>query len=574
LALHRETLGILFDSVSNRRKLPKELESKADNQKYIEKIMREEVIKQFSTGDRPMLEIMLNGVDARPEDFEGQYSIDVRLKRRKFSCADNGYGMTLDDILRLLIIPFNTEKDGITQIGRFGVGFLSSLNYCLESEENSVYIDTYSAEEAHRILFYAKKPEVQGLRMRVKPLRKKKKTGTTVTIYRSIPGRYNTIKYLKNHVENIPDFHTAITINSKTANAHPDSKWYHGDVELKIRDKKIKQKAGFMVDDSGQTKLTAQGVLVKSHPNDGCGRAGMRAGMTVFFPAAIQVVEGRDEFKQDDNYRKCVDAVFSLFPQYLKDEEKTPEFIRYMTEFIPSILSHFDYSRVTDIKNIDEIRDILFPGKKYVITWDKWQKYEPFLGNTVGKYAFWAYMQALKCWKRLYRGADSMFKDALNVLEEMTPIEFAKKVQADDSPYPNLHLLSYLAAEGRGAMKGMKYLADSREPTKVKLVETELGETPIFWEQTGHGTTLYGPATLYVNVKHPYVVGELNPTKVYAIASDYMRFAPVKELFNFTKDESEEIVRDLTGKLLRSPSIAEKEEQRKKNNKPSWLKRA
>ena len=123
LCLNRKRLDEIIEKVNNGQPLG-EIEHAVINGKYIEKILREEAVKQFSDSKRPTIEVILNSIDARPEDAREDYRIYVDIRRNKFVSADNGNGMSLDEVLRLLIIPFNTEKDGFNQIGSFGVGFL------------------------------------------------------------------------------------------------------------------------------------------------------------------------------------------------------------------------------------------------------------------------------------------------------------------------------------------------------------------------------------------------------------------------------------------------------------------
>jgi hypothetical protein len=93
---------------------------------YLLKILDEEVGRQFSHPLRPIVELVLNGVDACDD---GSRVVDVTLSPGRVEVAESGVGMTLVSILSRLLIPFATDKRAGFDIGRFGVGFFSVLGY-------------------------------------------------------------------------------------------------------------------------------------------------------------------------------------------------------------------------------------------------------------------------------------------------------------------------------------------------------------------------------------------------------------------------------------------------------------
>ena len=114
IALHKDTLSSALEAIRSNKPLEDSLDEKPDNRRYIEKILKEEVINQFSEQSRPLLEIILNSIDAKEHDeYKDNYSIKVQVGVGKFVSKDNGRGMSLDEILRLLIIPSNNCKPGM-----------------------------------------------------------------------------------------------------------------------------------------------------------------------------------------------------------------------------------------------------------------------------------------------------------------------------------------------------------------------------------------------------------------------------------------------------------------------------
>ncbi len=405
-ALHTDSLDAVLKTIKEGKALDGMVKSKADNKRYIEKILKEEISNQFSSIERPMLEVILNSVDAKPCK-EKDYSIDVKVKSKGFSSSDSGKGMDLEDVLKYLIIPFNTEKKGVEEIGRFGVGFLSTFNYCLaEPKKVHLIVKTSNGSEGYVIDFYAKSHEISDLMMIVIPS-SKSPTGTKVSIKKKL-SKKKVVDYLKEHLENVPSYVAKIITNKKRINDHSKFEWYVQPVKLKALGRELEQQVGFKASGAGwhsRIFLTSQGVLVNRFSNEY-----KNINATVSFPPAVQLVEGRDEFKIDENYNICVDAVFKAFEEFLKEhgndenvtkyvEEPMPDgekklavakglFVEYMAGFVPSLMSALGVTDVSKISNIDSIREILFPGKKYVLTSQDMINFRPFFRKVVEDYAF------------------------------------------------------------------------------------------------------------------------------------------------------------------------------------------
>jgi len=336
IGLHKNTLEATLTAIENNEPLP-ELLVHVSNREYIRKILREEVIKQFSKNTRPVLEVVLNSVDARPKGC-ADYKVEVKVKHKKCSIKDNGIGMSLDDVLRVLIIPFNSDKNGLEEIGRFGVGFLSTFKYCVgEPLKGRVCIDTRTGSSGYKIEFYSTSASVGDLRMSVKRCRANPK-GTKIDILTKTEHPEIMNEYLANHLNNIFSDRCRIFLNGSCVN-ESNGTWYSHPVNLCVDNKRITQRVGFRVDKTRHKyiQLTSQGVLIKSKTN-------RYFPSTISFPTAVQLVEGRTEFI-DDNYFICAKGVFCSFEKYLQealekeeDEKKQNKIRSDALNFVPVLL--------------------------------------------------------------------------------------------------------------------------------------------------------------------------------------------------------------------------------------------
>ena len=81
ISLKKPTLEQAVNAIRSSQRLDPSLLGQINNKHYIEKILREEVINQFSKNERPMLEPILNAIDARPKHCEpGEYEVWILNK--------------------------------------------------------------------------------------------------------------------------------------------------------------------------------------------------------------------------------------------------------------------------------------------------------------------------------------------------------------------------------------------------------------------------------------------------------------------------------------------------------------
>lgn len=537
IGLNKKRLNSALDSMRSGESFDEVIKSGINNGRYIEKVLREEVVKQFSDLDRPMLEIALNSIDARPKDLEEHYTIKLKVRKRKFLSQDNGEGMSLEDILKLLIIPFSTEKTGIHEIGRFGVGFLSTFNYCLRNPKGTrIMLDTSKDYERTKVLFYSTSSDIKDLRAKIEPMGKSNNVGTNIKIKTNYINKNELKDYLENHIKNIPPHIARIFINRRPVNENKGRKWYSSPVKVNISGEGRVQQVALTLSNSSEIKLTSHGVLVKFFYSN-------FLGATISFPSAVKVVEGRDEFKIDENYHKSVEGVFKALEDYVRDYKKQNLLIdHHILEFIPKLSSSLSILSINDIPNLEDLSNEILPGKKYVLGARTMDQFSDFLGKNIKKLAFSVSAESYNYWKDYYSPDEDFRKDFLTPIEVLPPKDLAKKVNV--SYYPNLHLIAKIS---RGYHK------------QIKLVELN---------SSGESAVVIEKGNLYINVSHPNVRGNFSPLKVYSIISDYFSLQGARNIHNIRGGDSLES--KIRSYLCNLHPISPEEEKKKNAKKKKW----
>jgi len=516
VTLHKDSLAFVLNTIRcNKRLKSDNMENFESNKQYMEKILREEVIKQFNDSRRPILEVILNSIDARPKT-EQEYVVNVQMTNKQVTINDNGASLDLEQILKLLIIPFNTEKDGIEEIGRFGVGFLSNFYYCVNDVNARIVVKTKTKSEQYRITFYCEDETVAGLRMRLKRLRGKGQEGTNVDIQYLTYDKHDTFGYLEKHLADIPSYMAKVVINNSQVNDRTENKWFVKPVELDIRGRKIKQTVGLRITNDHKISLTSQGVLVQTrcYESEYESEASNKTqtaniGATISFPAAVKVVEGRDEFKLDDNFTRCVAAVFEAYEACIVQSKLNDDFVFDMTGLFPELLAAFSITNIHMIANLDGIRTALLTDKKYVLTRRQYAILQPFLGESLERVAFRATAQACSFWIELYESKDELMEDLL------TPVNILSN-----------GVLFHSSLAMRNLVTLSQILADIKEFVNVYLVNvTPHGENPIMILPK----TEIDEARVYINLSHPTIINT-HKLNEYQIICDYFYLPFIQSL--------------------------------------------
>ncbi len=122
LGLHRPALEAL---AARRDVVPTPPVDRA----YLLKILDEEISRPFGHPLRPIVELVLNAVDAVQRGAAFGAAVDVAVEDGCVEVSDRGEGMGLVAILSRLLLPFATDKIPGIHLGRFGVGFFSVLGF-------------------------------------------------------------------------------------------------------------------------------------------------------------------------------------------------------------------------------------------------------------------------------------------------------------------------------------------------------------------------------------------------------------------------------------------------------------
>ncbi|MFH1399977.1 MAG: ATP-binding protein [Nanoarchaeota archaeon] len=507
--LHKSRLEGAMESIKHGRAFNIDQTQAKQNIAYIEKLLREEAIKQFNERSRPSLEVILNAIDARPQDMTEEYVVDIRAGHTQLSVRDNGRGMSLEDIFRFLIIPFNTEKEGIEEIGRYGVGFLSTFNYCLRNPEKShVLLDTCDGKESYSLDFFATDDNVGNLQMRVRRNRIARGHGTRVRITNLGIPKSNLNAYISHHTQRIPAYIATIKLNKRHINARTGDKWYSSPVVLEIDGRKYTQDVGVQLQSPQAGEpwtptiiLTAQGVPVRTFSSTDYGTV-------ISFPPAIKLVEGRDEFKIDENYYRCVVGAFKALEQRIRDApDEDDGFRQKMINFFPSLMSAFAIESIKDVPNLDGIKEALLHGKRYCVTPELHDRFEKFFGPKYAQTTFAANHQSLIYWRDLFGNDAQAIAANTTRGPAMSVLDFYLATRGDDAPYANLHLIATKTATTGGTVQG------------IQMVTTEPGRDPV----------MIHDEILYVNASHPLNQGSLDPAKVFLATASYLNLPATKK---------------------------------------------
>jgi hypothetical protein len=510
-ALNRSCLDQTLESIRKGKKI-QHLPAVSDtNRRYLEKILREEVVKQFNDFERPMLELVLNSIDAKIRGVT-DYNVKMLVKRRSFTVIDDGNSMTLEQILRFLIIPFNTEKDGIEQIGKFGVGFLSNFYYCINDRRTSITVYTITKDESYSLKFFCPSTSVSDIVLELKHIRRSKKPRTIVKIDNLTYRRSKLITYLTQHLVNIPSYMAKLTIDGVWINEGYRTPWISVPVTLQVKDKEIVQEVGFCRASPASSSfivLTSQGVKVKVFSCN-------VNGAIISFPSAVRVVEGRDEFKIDDNYKKCVYAAFEAFEQHAQIQNVKD--ICFTIELFSELVSAFQVEYIKNIPNIDRIEKILFGDKKYMLLTTQYDELAEFLGKACLDKIIRVYPASFQLWSNGFNVMSDFFN------HHMKPV-LVLDMEKEKTNYHRLSLLGIL----------LRLLNFGQERVrKVIFVRVDPGTSPFYFEGIGSGI-------LYINIRHFLCRGSLTAMKLFGMCSELYRSEACLSTLHGRVDSNKEI---------------------------------
>ena len=536
--LHGEMLAGTVAAIKKNDVLPALPQNRKANSAYLEKILREEALKQFEDSLRPFLEVALNAVDAKPSDEENDYRVYIKTKRRKYICEDTGTGMSIENILRDLIIPFSSQKDSSVHIGRFGVGFYATLGYCLaRPRRGQIDVDTTADVERYLCSFYAQSDSVSDLRLRIQRLRRARQKGTTVTM-RHYPKEIEPRRmgeYIQKYTEDIPSFKAKIYLDGKCCNDLPGKKWYSAPVEVETTTEKVKrtiiQPQGLLIHYTQRDRelfkdlsveelevlalrsgsflrLNSMGVFVRNSSVVSPLRA------RVAFPPAVQVVEGRDEFKKDEIYQRCARATFAALNNFIDHETIDLYLHEMLIDFIPALAATFDLKpNADDIPLLPQICEKLYPQKKFALLRADAISWKNFLSaKALDDVLFYRKGSSASFWEVAFLGKKEFFAARTTQYGQIyDPLAFVN-LTCDNGKYPNLHQLAEIITEHQPIVE-------------IQLLGVQPVGRDIFHlgiaEMNSSKSTLGVSLRLSIDVDHPAVVGQWNALSSYTILSEY-----------------------------------------------------
>lgn len=313
-------------------------EKNTDAEPYVEKMLEEEIEKQFGDPERSLVDLTLNSVDARPDDHDGEYTVNLYNTPWSFTVKDEGDGMDAQTIVERLLVPFSSEKDPYEDIGRFGVGFYSSLEHPLANPEDSrVAVATNDGEDAYRLEFWSEGDSVEDLNIAFGPSSKRSQ-GTTVSVKHPNADMDDISEYVDEYIGSMDPGRVTFRGFIRQLNTLPEGEEHRGTFEYDGEEHNV-----VAVTDpggvDGSITVTSQGVQIMDDRF-------IHGNVHFNLPPVVKLVEGRNAFKQDDAYEKAVETGYQALAEGL-DATYDDTFIH---EMFPDLEIDLDVDVPTDIK--------------------------------------------------------------------------------------------------------------------------------------------------------------------------------------------------------------------------------
>jgi len=376
-----------------------ELVADVEPNPYIRRILTEEVEKQFPEHYRPFIELVLNAMDARKSGMK-DYSVDIQVADGWVQVTDQGVGMDLEHLMKVFLVPFSTEKRSGTQYGRFGVGFFSNLEFLLRRPERTrVVVETATDRTAGRktgairVEFTSNGYDVEDIVCSLERTRRPGR-GTTVTVMNYPLDQDELGSYLSRYLAYFDRERASIMVNGECINrmeSHLDSgREYRleGEFPLPYLQEKGRGVVRTLLNpeevDRRPTSLYSQGVLVRDAPS-------LDREILVDFPAAVELVEGRDGFRTDEAYHLAVESFYLSLVDYAAHMRGESRILEPLREIFPLMVEHLIESRAISggeispdsvlSKYIPPLKATLMEGKEYSVHPLKRLLYGGFFGE-------------------------------------------------------------------------------------------------------------------------------------------------------------------------------------------------
>jgi len=270
---------------------------------YLLKILDEEVGRQFGHPQRPVVELVLNAIDATPER---PARVSVRVNAGTVTVSDDGTGMDLRAILSRLLVPFATDKRPGLDLGRFGVGFFSVIGLGLPDPGSlSIEVETGDGASGWSLSVLADGPEPSSLVCairRLSPLR-----GTRVVVRSSLIEADPLRAYLRDALHFFPQDHAIVALDGAPLN---DGRYLTGG--------KLFVDPLALDDPTRVARSYVGGRALATGISSATYHAGVKVEACLAipelalldFPSAVELTEGRDALKPCSTFRRAATAFY------------------------------------------------------------------------------------------------------------------------------------------------------------------------------------------------------------------------------------------------------------------------
>ncbi len=379
---------------------------------YLLKVLEEETSRQFAHPLRPVVELVLNAIDASPER---PARVDVRFASGSVTVTDTGVGMDLLAILSRLFIPFATDKRAGIDLGRFGVGFFSVIGMGLPDPRSlSIEVETGDGTNGFSLCVRADGPEVSSLVCAIR--RMTPMQGTRARVRSALLEPDALRAYLRDTLHFFPADHALIEVDGTPIN---DGRYLMG--------------GKFFADSIGEAEEThlARYYVGGRGLAMGIGAATYHAGVKVEgclaipelslidFPSAVELTEGRDALKPCRTFHRTASA----FYQRLAEMGSAPETTRRTADRLAELAGQISALMLRStawVEAAPELARRLLGPNRYLVAVERRELLVGFFGGTIEERlfvpeSFWA--------EREWQGFVPGERELLEAELEMSPVE-------------------------------------------------------------------------------------------------------------------------------------------------------
>lgn len=352
---------------------------------YLLKVLEEETHRQFAHPLRPIIELILNAVDATPVQ---PARVDVRIGKGVVTVTDCGVGMDLQTILSRLLIPFATDKRAGIDLGRFGVGFFSVIGLGLPNPSSlSIEIETGTGTCGYALGVHSDGPEVSSLVCtirRIAPMQ-----GTRARLQSALLDADTVRAYLRDTLHFFPMDRAVLNVDGIPIN---DGRYVAGgqrfvdavcaDAAAEDSDKHI---ARYHVGGRGLAMGIGAATYHLGVKVEGC--LAIPELSLIDFPGAVELTEGRDALKPCRTFH----ATAARFYQRLAELGSAPSTPRKTADKLAELAAQISALMLRSTawsEAAPRLAHALLGPRRYLISVDRRELIVAFLGSTIEERLF------------------------------------------------------------------------------------------------------------------------------------------------------------------------------------------